>query len=161
MRVVNQEEILIKDPWHSTRLEPSRESRGHSARDIPEAASTRSPASVSSCRAPVKGASGPGTGGRTSQSKSGDGLVHWERGSHTDRGRSKGRPVGEPPAPGLDHPRHPGWAPPCGPTWVQMIPLINDRKEINVSCRRIPHYHRGTLHKYLTDTPQNCQDHQK
>ena len=70
-------------------------------------------------------------------------------------------PVGEPPALGLDHPRNLYWAPPCGPTWVQMIPLINDRKEINVSCRRIPHYHRGTLHKYLTDTPQNCQDHQK
>lgn len=93
--VLTQEEILTKGPWHSTRREPSSESRGHSARDIPEAASTRSPAFASSRHAPVKGASGPGTGGRTSQSKSGDSLVHWERGSHTDRGRSKGWPVGE------------------------------------------------------------------
>lgn len=42
VRVVNREAILVQDPRHSTIIEPSRENRLHSARDIPEAASTRS-----------------------------------------------------------------------------------------------------------------------
>ena len=33
-------------------------------------------------------------------------------------------PVGEPPAPQLDHPRSQHWAPPRGPTWAEVIPLI-------------------------------------
>ena len=54
----------------------------------------------------------------------GDSLVHWKRGSHTEGADLRDGPVGEPPAPQLDHPRSQRWAPPRGPTRAEVIPLI-------------------------------------
>ena len=109
----------------------------------------------------MKGARGPWTDGRTSLSESGDSLLHWEQEATLAGAGLRAGPAGEPPAPAPGHRRSPCGAPLRAPTWVQMVPLINDRKEINVSRRRIPQYWRSTFHKYPADTPQNCQGHQK